>query len=237
MEDGAGTTDDALMAAHQALRDQGDVQFTMTKADPPPAPPEWLEALGRFLERVLKPVGDFFSWLGSFLPDLPYVHIIFWTIVAILAVMILLVVIDRLRNGVWRRPTWFRRKSLLPTDDNSEPDDWQPDRGLAHSLLEEADALAASGRFAEAAHHLLIRSIEDLQRRRPQLVRPALTSRDLALAKAIPAAPRQIFARIAAVVERSLFGGRPVSAQDWSACRAAYADFAAPKSWRGSASA
>jgi hypothetical protein len=35
-----------------------------------------------------------------------------------------------------------------------------------------------------------------------------------------------------AIVERSLFGGRPVSAQEWSATREAYAEFALPQAWR-----
>jgi hypothetical protein len=44
-----------------------------------------------------------------------------------------------------------------------------------------------------------------------------------------------LFATIAAVVERSLFGGRSVGADDWSSCRAAYADFARQPSWSGAA--
>jgi hypothetical protein len=63
-------------------------------------------------------------------------------------------------------------------------------------------------------------------------VRPALTSRELAAAEAIPAPARDLFARIARLVERSLFGGRPVAADDWTTARAAYADFALPGTWR-----
>jgi hypothetical protein len=125
-------------------------------------------------------------------------------------------------------PRWRRRgEAGLETED-----EWVPDAAPARAWLEEADALAARAQFAEAVHHLLRRSIDDIAWRRPQLVRPALTSRDIAGAESIPAQARALFRPIVAIVERSLFGGRPVSADDWSATRAAYADFALPKAWR-----
>ena len=62
-----------------------------------------------------------------------------------------------------------------------------------------------AGRYSEAAHLLLFRSIEDIDARRPDLVRPALTSRDIAALPRSPARPRRAFARIAMMVERSLF--------------------------------
>src|SRR3546814_10172873 len=48
----------------------------------------------------------------------------------------------------------------------------QAEAGAARALLAEADALAAEGRFAEAAHLLLYRSVEDIEGRRPGLVKP-----------------------------------------------------------------
>jgi hypothetical protein len=109
---------------------------------------------------------------------------------------------------------------------------WAPEAAPARAWLNEADAMARQGRFAEAVHHLLTRSIEDIARRRPRLVRPALTSRELAAATDIPPSARDLFAGIARLVEKSLFGGRPVSAEDWETARAAYADFALPGTWR-----
>ena len=113
-----------------------------------------------------------------------------------------------------------------------EEESWAPEAAPARSWLREADALAAQGRYAEAVHHLLFRSIEDIGRRRPRLVRPALTSRELAAAEALPPPARSLFARIAGLVERSLFGGRPVEAGDWTAARSAYADLVLPGTWR-----
>jgi hypothetical protein len=59
-----------------------------------------------------------------------------------------------------------------------------------------------------------------------------LTSRELAAAPGLPEQARSLFARIAASVERSLFGGRPVDGEEWSAARAAYADLVLPGTWK-----
>lgn len=222
-------SDEQLAAAHRALRAGGDVQFDMTPAPGRQPPPAWLKALGEWLDRVLEPVGRFLRWIGSFMPDAPYARIILWTLIAALVLFILWVVVDRVRHGIWRLPRWRRRRVALSVEAADE--DWTPDAVPARAWLEQADALAGQGRYAEAVHHLLLRSVEDMARRRPQIVRPALTSRDLARADGIPAAPRRLFAEIAQAVERSLFGGRPIDADEWGRCRHAYADFAQTRNW------
>jgi hypothetical protein len=231
MQQASGELDQRLVAAHRAMRAQGDIQMDMRAAPAAPKPPTWLTDFFEWLGKALKPVGRFFRWVDSFLPDWPYVKIIFWTLVAAMALMFLWMAIQRFRHGEWRLPR-LRRRTFVQAADQDEAEDWRPDAAPARAWLQEADALAARGEFAEAAHHLLLRSVDDLASRRPQLVRPALTSRDLSRAQGIPAAPRALFAQIAAVVERSLFGGRKVDAEDWTACRAAYADFAQARSWR-----
>jgi len=225
-----GGLDPRLIAAHRALRSGGDIQFRLIRAPEPPKPPQWLEAFGRWLRHALAPVGRFFRWIGSFLPDAPYARILLWAVIAVLAAMLAAAIYTRIREGEWRLPRFRRRSALQPEDTEIE---WAPQAAPARAWLDEADRLAAQGQFGEAVHHLLLRSVEDIARRRPQLVRPALTSRDLARAAGIPAAPRRLFADLAAVVERSLFGGAAVSSEDWSACRAAYADFARARSWQG----
>jgi len=109
----------------------------------------------------------------------------------------------------------------------------QPEAAPALALLGQADALAADGHYGEAARLILHRSIEDIEARRPALVRPALTSRDIAGLPALPGGPRAAFARIAMLVERSLFARRALGADDWRDCRAAYQEFAFAESWRG----
>lgn len=224
-----GPSDDQLAAAHRALRAGGDVQFDMLPVEPPKPPPAWLKALGEWLEKVLAPVGRFVRWISSFMPDAPYARIFLWTVIVTLALLLLWVVQNRVRHGVWRLPRLRRRATAVQLAPQEE--DWAPEAAPARAWLQEADRLAGEGHYAQAVHYLLLRSVEDLSRRRPQIVRPAATSRDLAQADGIPAAPRRLFHEIAVAVERSLFGGRAIDAQEWARCRAAYTDFAQPRSW------
>jgi hypothetical protein len=107
----------------------------------------------------------------------------------------------------------------------------QAEAGAARALLAEADALAAEGRFAEAVHLLLYRSVEDIEGRRPGLIRPAMTSRELAGAQDLPGVARDAFSRIARAVEISLFGGQAIDAGAWTQCRSAYAELTVPRNW------
>jgi hypothetical protein len=190
----------------------------------------WLRELFHWIGRGLRPVGRLFHWIGSFMPNAPYARIFLWTVLALAALALIALVFERVRHGTWRLPR-LRRATAAEASADEEPQ-WAPEAAPARSWLKEADALAAEGLYAEAVHHLLFRSVEDLARRRPRLVRPALTSRELAAADAVPPAARELFARIARLVERSLFGGRAVGEPDWTNARAAYADFALPKVWR-----
>ena len=224
------TATDRFSAAHAALKADPTVQFTLQHAPPPPPPPAWLEALGEWLTRVFGPVGRFFRWIDSLFPDWPFARIFLWSVLAVVVALIAWGVYQRIRHGEWRLP---RRIRLRTTAVASAEESWSPDAAPVREWLREADAMAAAGRYAEAVRHLLFRSIEDIARRRPKLVRPALTSRELSASEALPPPARDLFAGIARLVERSLFGGRPVDATDWTSARAAYADFALPGTWRG----
>lgn len=220
---------DGFEAAHRALRGDASVQFSLPATPPDPKPPEWVRQFIEWLNHVMAPVGRAFAWLARLLPDAPYAVILMWTILALAAAAVGWMAYLRLRHGEWRWPNLRRKRAGIAVD----PDDlWAPDNAPAREWLAQADQLADQGRYAEAAHHLLVRSVEDIARRHPQLVRPAVTARELTVASLIPAGARSPFAAIAALVERSLFGGRPVAAADWSSARAAYADFALPQAWR-----
>lgn len=219
--------EERFVAAHKALTADTSVQFDLRVPDPPPPKPAWVEALIEWLRWVLEPLGRLVSWVHSLLPDAPYARIIFWSTLAVLVAALLWLIVQRLRHGQWR----LRRPLASALSPDEEEAAWAPDAVQTRHWLEEADALAAAGRYAEAIHHLLIRSVEDIAKRRPHLVQPAVTSRELATANALPTAARAIFASIAALVERSLFGGRPVNADDWTDARRSYADFALGKAW------
>lgn len=191
-----------LAAAHRALLHAHGLQLDFKAAPTPPPPPAWLESL--------------FEFMGGLAPILKFV---FWGGLAVGAVLI-----------VWfvAREVLASRYTKAPT---AAPADWRPDAGQARALLEEADRLAAAGRFGEAIHLLLFHSIDDLSGRRPGLVRPAFTSRDIAGLEQIPATPRDAFARIAERVERSFFGGRAVGSDEFSQARGDYEAFAFPEGW------
>jgi hypothetical protein len=192
-------------SAHQALAADKTLQFEMRGIEPPPPPPGWLQ-----------PLADFLQAMG------PLFKIVFWLGLAAIVLSIL----------------WFIGRELirirLPerTDRLNVTDDaWRPAPAAALALLSDADALAAEGRFAEAVHLLLLRSINDIDGRLPNTVRPALTARDIAGLDRLPAAARPAFYRITRVVESSLFGGRPVDRAAFTDCRAAYEAFAFPQAW------
>lgn len=217
-----------LEAAHRALRADPDIQFQLQRVEEP-KPPEWLVHFLRALGKGLRPIGRFFRWIDSFLPDIGWAKILLWIVIAAAAVTLVVMLWRGLRSGRWEWP-WRRR--TLRAAEAAEEEEWRPEEAPARAWLEEADRLAGEGRYAEAIHHLLLRSVDDIARRRPRLVRPALTSRELAAAGAVPAAARDLFARIATTVERSLFGGRAVDAGDWDSARTAYADFVLPRAWK-----
>jgi hypothetical protein len=219
---------DRFARAWTAIRHDSSIQFNLPPPPAPPKPPAWLEALFRWLDKVFEPVGRFLKWIGSFFPDAAYARILLWIVIAVGAAALLWAFYNRLRFGEWR----WRLPRLASVEVLPAEEEWAPEIAGARSWLEEADALAREGRFAEAIHHLLFRSVEDIANRRPALVRPALTSRELAAASAVPGRARELFAAIARLVERSLFGGRPVSEADWLRAREAYSDFALPAAWR-----
>ena len=216
-------------AAHRALRNDASIQFLLPATPPEAKSPEWVRHVTQWLNHVLAPVGRAVAWLFRLLPDAPYARILLWAMLIVVVGGFAWMAYQRLRYGQWRWPSLRRwRVAAFETAE----DEWLPDAAPARAWLEEADALAEQGRFAEAAHHLLVRSVEDIARRRPQLVRPAITARELAGASAIPTSARGLFADIVALVERSLFGGRAVAAAEWRSARAAYAEFVLPKTWR-----
>ncbi|MEA3015041.1 MAG: hypothetical protein QOD42_3586 [Sphingomonadales bacterium] len=153
----------------------------------------------------------------------PAAQILIWGALAILVLFLLYWIARGMRD-------WRRKPEEIGA---AAAAGWRPEAAPALILLGEADALAAEGLYGEAARLILHRSIADIQAHRPALVRPALTSRDIAGLPALPGGPRAAFARIAMLVERSLFARRALAADDWRDCRAAYEEFAFAESWRG----
>lgn len=190
----------------------GEIQTRFPPPPPTPPTPEWLKSLFQAL-------GDFFQWSA------PAIKPLLWTGAILLLLFILYHLVPAFAR--WVDDIRFRGKRAAADDEIAG----QAEAGAARTLLAEADALAAEGRFAEAVHLLLYRSVEDIEGRRPGLVQPAMTSRDLAETRDLPAVARDAFSRIARAVEISLFGGRSIDAGAWQQCRSAYAELTVPKNW------
>lgn len=219
-----------LATAHAALRADPSMQFALTPPPQPAEPPIWLQTLLKSIADLLSPIGRFlsrvFAWLADMMPAAPAARAVLWVMLAILAAGLLWLIVERVRSGRWRlprRPTVEEPPGML---------DWTPEDAPSPEWLREADRLAGEGRHAEAIHYLLLHSIDEIAARRPRWRRPSLTSRELASASLLPMTVRPLFARIAALVERSLFGGSPVGPADWGIARAAYAELAMPDKWR-----
>jgi len=197
----AGSAIDAkLAAAHRAFLSEPGLQRDFTVAPPPPKPPPWLANLLEALSAAA-----------------PVIKVVFWGGVAIgVALLLWVIVRDLPFTSVFGR----RRKP------EAAPLDWRPDAQAARALLGDADALAGEGRFAEAIHLILFRSIDDIAARRPGSVRPALTSREIVEAAPLSDRGRDAFRIIADAVERIFFGGWPASRSDFDRCRSQYEAFA-----------
>ena len=203
----ASPTDEALAQAHERLLRDGSLQFDRAGFDPPETP-GWLRWIGELLQAM----GPVLKW-------------VFWIGLALLAGLILYAIVREILRLRAPRP-----KPAKPAVGDETV--WRPDVQTARDLLTEADALADRGLFAEAAHLLLLRSVQDIEKRQPRALRASLTTREIAALTALPDAARPAFALIGRVVERSLFGGAPVNAGDFADCRRAYEAFALPDGWR-----
>lgn len=206
VEAGAAKTADPVAAAHAELVRDGGFQFDRTTFNPP-KPPEWLAWIGKAFEALA-----------------PLLKWVFWIGVAIIAALILYALV---REVMRLRLPAAKPKAV---EAQAEPE-WRPDVEAARDLLAAADQLASEGRYAEAAHLILLRSVDDIESRRPRAVGPALTTREIASLSALPDAARPAFAKIGRVVERSLFGGARIDENDFAECRRDYEAFALPAGW------
>tara|TARA_R110001599_G_scaffold83864_3_gene225274 strand:+ start:3435 stop:4199 length:765 start_codon:yes stop_codon:yes gene_type:complete len=200
-------------SAWDDVREDAAIQFSPTPVPEAPESPQWwrdfLDWLGETLQPVFEMVSD--SW--------PILRIILLLMLAA-GVLTLIWVILAPYVEQWRgreRPA---------------KDDWQPQPAAARELLAQAEALAARGQYEQAVRLLLHNSIEDIEKRRPNLLRPSSTSREIERFDSLPEAARAMFAVIAGQVERGIFAALPVDEDGWRLSRDAYAGFALKESWR-----
>jgi hypothetical protein len=201
----------AFSNAFSRLHASSDLQFTLPTYHAPQLP-RWLEDFLEFLSRH----GDAIKW-G-------------------LAAIALVIVGSGLYALVRRYWPLLKSRNAAPDEPTSDLRlDWRPSATAARQLLQDSDALAAQGRYDEAVHLLLLRSIEDIEIRRPRLVRPAFTSREIGSLKALPGPARAAFEGIMRTVERTRFAGAAIAGPDFERCRRDYEAFAFAPVWQVSA--
>lgn len=201
-------------ALHEAYLSDSDLQLEHPEppeATPPRPPPQragWLSAIENFFADIFTAIGSVIGYIGL-------------ALLAVLVAWLLWFIFGEAISARFGR-TKVAKDEIL----ESVQEDVRPDAALARSLLEQADTLAREGRFAEAVHLLLFRSIEDIQQRKGAVLPRSLTAREIGGLGDLPDRARSALSPIIGVVERSFFGGRDVDADGWQTARASYEDFA-----------
>lgn len=193
--------------AWRNLRADEDIQFSEIVLPERQPTPSWFEEFMEWLGSIMQPVGN--AMVSSW-------PVLKWALIIGVGLLILFLLYRVLS------PLLLDKK---PGQDESD-DQWSPEESEALALLEEADRLAREGRFDEATHLLLKRSVGQIAAARPHLVEPSSTARELSADPRLPEAARTAFAVIADRVERSLFALVRLDRDDWNAAREAYAEFA-----------
>ena len=202
---GSSAASDGRTAWETLQRDHG-IQFTFPDVVDPPKPPPWFTRLLHFLSLH----ADWFRTAG-------------WIVFGLILLIIGYFLVRHLLNRNWNIPRPI---------DNAPMAAWQPSAERAHLLLHDADLLAGQDRFAEAAHHLLLVSIQEISERRPRAVRPSMTSREIAVLPDLTRDAREVFSGIAGVVEQCLFARRSIGRAEFLECRRAFERFTYPSAWQ-----
>jgi len=88
--------------------------------------------------------------------------------------------------------------------------------------LEQADELAAAGRFMEAMHVLLLQGLAHMRHRLGQQFSDSLTSREILRSTHLSQAARLALGDVVGRVERTYFGKQPAGLADYMACRESF---------------
>lgn len=190
--------------AYRSVKRNEAYQYEL--AEPIPRRPP--SAFERWLGRVLSAI---FSFLA------PLLVMIFWIGLGALVLGAVYLIARAIYETRFAKPTQAKKEEVeIPL--------YQPAEAQARILLDEVDKLAAEGRYGEAVHTLLFRSIQDIDRNRPNVVRRSLTSREIGSLSVLTAEARTAFSTIAGVSELAHFGGVSVNKAGFETARKAYAE-------------
>ena len=209
---------DRIDQALERLQADADLQTTR---------PEWesdpTERNQRNQRNGPNPIAQFFASLFQAIAQVAGYLLILLIIIAIFASLYLVLGERFTLRG--------KQKEKDADPDLSMAPDLRPEQKRARALLEDADALAAQGKFAEAVHLLLFRSIDDIQSMKGGIIDRSLTSREIGALGVLPEPVRDTLLPIIRIVERSFFGGQDVTETGWREARASYEHFAFGAAW------
>ena len=119
------------------------------------------------------------------------------------------------------RPGWGRRRAD-PARSGRAPAEAGAEKSPGE-VLAASDGLAATGRFADAMHLLLLDGLALIRRRRPEALADSLTSREILGRLMLPPPAQRGLAEMVTRVEGCWFGDHPAGPADYAACRDAHA--------------
>lgn len=145
-----------------------------------------------------------------------WTSIVLWVGVGLAAVLFILIIKDRLSK---RKPA--KKRAQLKDTDASEED--EPTAVYVMEISQdEVDRLAGEGRFAEAMHLLLLRSLIEIHKSIHAKIAHSLTSREIL--RQVPLSPdvRGALGDIVGWVEVAHFGRHLPTKDDYLACRSSF---------------
>ncbi len=146
-------------------------------------------------------------------------RILVWALVAVGLVLVVVYIANELPH--------LRRRRWKPDDGASDPAPGEVSgsgrRTAPGGLIDEADRLAGDGAFGLAIHVMLLALVDAPHGPIGRHLAQSLTGREIVGAARLAARPGAALSRIVAAAERSHFGGRGASRDDFEACRDDYA--------------
>lgn len=125
----------------------------------------------------------------------------------------------------------YRQVAGYAGDDTAEPVERKATDAQLAAVIErprdDADELADQGRFAEAIHTLLLRTLHELASQNLVRVTPALTSREILAKVSLLGDAREALTGLIVAVEQTWFGDDVPQLADYQRCRAEFDRFAA----------
>lgn len=190
----APATADDVAAAKKAVMEKGDYQTDLPAKPPVPGKVD------------LGPPPDFH------LPNIPIpgavAQALLITLLGVVVILILVWVVYAFRG-------YQRNAKVKPEVEPAGP---APDVNVVNRPLGAAEALAADGRYAEAIHILLLKTLEALAEKLADKLPPALTSREILGKVTLGAGARGALSGLVGAVEVTHFGDTEPTRQDYEAC-------------------